>query len=298
MIAVRAAALAVLLAGCAPSPPPTPVSRAVDFLISRQGRDGLWRSDTTTVLGSGQALTPFVLYALSHAPPATLAPHRAAIDRGLDRLPMSGDEYPSYALALSILALRRLRPAADTGPLERALRALRLTEENGWSESDPEYGGWDQGTAPPRKPDCRRPDVSVTAFAVEALGGDARARRFAERCRAPGGGYFFTPSRAWSYQNKAGPGVGYETATFDAHRILQSAPTTVPTGPLPNEWQDGLFYYRAFVRSKVFPDPSTASAIVARQNPDGSFRNPIAVMKEDDPFIATGLALAALCLAR
>lgn len=298
MIGLRVAALVVALAGCASPPPPTPVSRAVDFLVSRQGRDGLWKSDTTTVLGSGQALTPFVLYALSHAPPELLPPHRAAIDRGLDRLPVPGDEYPSYALALSILALRRLRPSADTGPLERALRARQLTEDNGWSESDPEYGGWDQGTIPPKKPECRRPDVSVTAFAVEALGGDAKARRFAERCRAPGGGYFFTPSRLWAHQNKAGSGIGYETATFDAHRILQTAPASEVDLPLPKEWQEALFFYRAFARSKVRPDPSTVPALVARQNPDGSFRNPVALMKEDDPLLATSLALVALCLSR
>lgn len=295
---MRIAALLAVLGGCASPPPATPVSRAVDFLVSRQAPDGLWKSDTTTVLGSGQALTPFVLYALSHASPETLAPHRKAIDRGLDRLPISGDEYPSYALALSILALHRLRRSADTGPLDLALRARQLTEDNGWSESDPEYGGWDHGTAMPKKPECRRPDVSVTAFAVEALGGNAKARRFAERCRAPAGGYLFTPSRLWEHQNKAGPGIGYETATFDALRILGASPTSDAGLALPEEWREALFFYRAFVRSKVRPDPATASAVLARQNPDGSFRNPVALMKEDDPLIATGLALAALCLCR
>ncbi|MBI3854342.1 MAG: hypothetical protein HY293_01485, partial [Planctomycetes bacterium] len=281
-----------------PPPPPTPISRAVDFLVSRQTPDGLWKSDTTTVLGSGQALTPFVLYALSHAPLETLAPHRAAIDRGLGRLPISGDEYPSYALALSILALRRLGRSTDTGPLELALRARQLTEHNGWSEADPEYGGWDHGAVIPKKPDCRRPDVSVTAFAVEALGGDAKARRFAGRCRAPAGGYFFTPSRLWEHQNKAGTGIGYETATFDALRILGTPPTSDPGLSLPEEWKEALFFYRAFVRSKVRPDPATGSSVLARQQPDGSFRNPAALMKEDDPLIATGLALVTLCLCR
>lgn len=275
MIRVRILSL-LALAGCAAPPPPTPVSRAVDFLLSRQSPDGLWRSETTTLLGAGQALTPFVLYALSHAPADTLAPHRANIDRALDRLPVAGDEYPSYSLALSILALRRLRPAADVEPLVRSLRDRR----------DPETGGWDRA----------RPDISATAFAVEALGADAEARRFAESCRASGGGYVFTPSRTWAHLNKAGPGIGYDTASFDAHRILGGAPAA--DLPLPEEWREGLFFYRAFARSKVRRDPETAAAVAARQNPDGSFRNPIALMKEDDPLIATGLALVALCLCR
>lgn len=256
------------IAGCAS--PPAPAAKAVDFLFSRQAPDGLWRSDTATLLGSGQALTPFVLYALSHAPADVLSRHRAAMDRALDRLPLAGDEYPSYSLALSILALRRLRPAADVEPLARALRALR----------DPESGGWG------------RPDVSATAFAVEALGVDDKARRFAERCRAPAGGFFFTPSPTWAHLNKAGPGKGYETATLDALRILGTSEDAVPS--LPDEWREGLFFYRAFLRAKLRPDASTAAAVAARQNADGSFKNPNGLMKEDDPLVATGLALVAL----
>ncbi len=266
------------LASCAAPPPSTPVSRAVDFLLSRQSPDGLWRSETTAVLGAGQALTPFVLYALSHAPADTLESRRAALDRALDRLPLAGGEYPSYSLALSIAALRRLRPAADLEPLVRALRERR----------DPETGGWDRA----------RPDMSATAFAVEALGADAEARRFVERCRAPAGGYVFTPSKTWAHLNKAGPGIGYESATFDAHRILGSPPPPGLRLSTSEEGRDAMFFYRAFAQSKVRPDPATSAAVLARQNPDGSFRNPVALMKEDDPLVATGLALVALCLSR
>jgi hypothetical protein len=265
---MRRALWLLALAGCAA--PPAPVAKAVDFLLSRQSPDGLWRSETTTLLGSGQALTPFVLYALSHAPADVLSRQRAAIDRALDRLPVAGDEYPAYSLALSILALRRLRPSADVEPLVRALRAQR----------DPESGGWG------------RPDVSTTAFAVEALGVDEPARRFAERCRAPGGGFVFTPAKTWAHLNKAGE-KGYETATLDALRVLggfEEAP------PPREEWREGLFFYRAFARTKVRPDASTAAAVAARQNADGSFKNPNGLMKEDDPLVATGLALVALCL--
>jgi hypothetical protein len=275
----------------------------VAWLVARQ-KDGRWASDTYTVLGSGQALTPFVLYALSHAPAAERAPHRAAVERALDRLPLSGDEYPTYALALSILALERLRPGRDLEGLRRDLRGRQLAEGLGWSEEDPEYGGWDSGPGVPRKPACRRPDLSVTAFACEALGGDPKARRFAERCRAADGGFFFTPHAPQAHQNKAGPGRSYASATCDALRVLGRDPRGLQwlrdRGPeasgLDGDWGEALFYYESFARAKVLPSKDLAVRLVARQRADGSWQNPRGLMKEDDPLVATGLALIALGL--
>lgn len=295
---MRLAPLAALLLplACSGPAPSTPVGRAIGYLVSRQ-QGGLWMSDVYSTLGSGQALTPFVLYALSHATSEELRPHRAAVERALDRLPVRGDEYPSYSLALSVLALRRLRPGADAGGLVRELRSKQLVEGLGWREADPEYGGWDHGLVTARKPLCQRPDLSVTAFACEALGGDAKAKAFALRCRAEGGGYFFTPSPAWGHQNKAGPRTGYATATFDAWRVLGRPAGAEPPAPAP-DWREALFFYDAFVRAKVSPSAAAAGPVLARQAPDGSFRNPRGLMKEDDPLIATGLALVALCQAR
>jgi len=271
--------------------------------MARQ-RDGIWKSDTYTVLGSGQAVTPFVLYALSHASPADRAPYRAAIEGTLGRVPLAGDEYPAYALALSILALRRLRPERNVDDLVRELRARQLTEATGWAEADPEYGGWDSGPGIPRKPACHRPDLSVTAFACEALAGDPKARTFAERCRAAEGGFFFTPHTPQAHQNKAGPRRPYATATCDALRILGSDVRGLrwldEHGPdasgLPPEWAEALFYYESFVRAKVSPSRELAARVAARQQADGSWKNPRGLMKEDDPILATGLALIVLGL--
>ncbi len=293
----RAALALVVLLGCSkpPDPPKTPLDRALEFLVSRQ-TDGLWKSDPHPTLGSGQALTPFVLYALSHARPEELAPHRKAIDAALDRLPIAGNEYPTYSLALSILALKRLRPSSDVSAIARELRAKQLVETLGWSPDDPEYGGWDEGVIPARKPQAQRPNISVTAFAVEALGPDEKSRRFALRCRAPDGRFLFTPSATWAHQNKAGPATGYASTTCDAHRILGDPlpPTTLPR--LPAEWEEALFFYRAFAEAKVRPSPDLARRVAGRQRPDGSFANESALMKEDDPILATGLALVALAL--
>jgi len=289
-----------------PPPPPvpaTPVSRAVDFLVS-QATDGVWASKENPALGKGQALTPFVLYALSHAPAETLARHRPAIEKALDRLPIQGDEYPSYSLALSILALKRLRPAQDVGALIRELRSKQLTEDLGWSEGDPEYGGWDEGVIPARKPQCQRPNVSVTAFACEALGGDTKAVRFANRCKAAGGGFLFTPNALWAHQNKGGK-YGYATATYDAVRILpEAAEGVLRIRDLPSwltlseEWGRAMVFYHAFAEAKVAPSPSISKMLLALQQPDGSWVNTNRLMKEDEPLVATGLALIALCLCR
>jgi hypothetical protein len=272
-----------------------------------RGPGGLWKSASTEVLGSGQALTPFVLYALSHAPAETLDRHRPAIEKALDRLPLSGKEYPSYSLALSILALRRLRPAQDVGPLVRDLKSKQLTEELGWSESDPEYGGWDEGLIPAQKPRCQRPNISVTAFACEALGGDPKAALFAKRCLAPGGGFLFTPNALWAHQNKAGKN-GYATATFDALRILMPQEPAwagvlrtrdmPPWLTLPDEWGRAMMYYKLFAEAMVDPSPPIARILLAHQQPDGSWANTNRLMKEDEPLVATGLALIAICLCR
>ncbi|HLF93581.1 MAG TPA: hypothetical protein VJB14_08965, partial [Planctomycetota bacterium] len=263
---------------------------------------GLWRSKGDAVLGSGQALTPFVLYALSQAPPETLARHRPAIEQALDRLPIQGREYPTYSLALSILALKKLRPSKDVSGLCRELKSMQLAEELGWSESDPEYGGWDEGAITARKPQCQRPNVSVTAFACEALGGDEKAKKFVERCRGAEGGYLFTPNAVWAHQNKSGK-RGYATATFDAHRIL-GTPLSYSIRDLPHfldmpeKWGRSMVYYQAFAEAKVQPNRTIAEMLLALQQKDGSWVNTSPLMKEDEPLIATGLALVAISLSR
>lgn len=304
-------AAALLLGSCSkPAPPPplppapapiTPVSRAVDWLVSKAA-DGVWKSTSIKSFESGQALTPFVLYALAHVPPEGIARYRAVIDRALDRLPISGAEYPNYALALSILALKRLRPAQDVSTLVRDLRSRQLTEQLDWSPDDPEYGGWDEGVIPARKPQCQRPNLSVTAFACEALGGDEKAKVFVAHCRVNDGGFLFTPNKTWSHQNKRGK-AGYATTTYDAHRILGTpAVYSIRDLPhwldMPEEYGPSMVYYQAFAEAKAdgpFRD-SIRKTLLALQKPDGSWANPHPLMKEDEPLVATGLALVALCL--
>ena len=146
-------------------------------------------------------------------------------------------------------------------------------------------------------------------MAAEALGGDAKAKRFARVHRHKEGGYSFTLSRNWLHQNKAGSGTPYATPTYDALRILgDEAPeagwfdklpaAAPPVFDLPEKWKDALFFYHAFARSKVRPSKELGKAVAARQRPDGSFASADGLMKEDDPLIATGLALIAMTFCR
>jgi hypothetical protein len=52
------------------------------------------------------------------------------------------------------------------------------------------------------------------------------------------------------------------------------------------------------LRGEVRWAEALADALIARQSPDGAFRNPYTEMREDDPLIATPLAAAALVITR
>ena len=78
--------------------------------------------------------------------------------------------------------------------------------------------------------------------------------------------------------------------------------------------RDAAFYYWCWTVSHAFRlldvttieneagsvpwAPLLAGELLARQGPDGSWRNPYSFMKEDDPLIATTLAAAALANCR
>jgi len=261
-------------------------------------------------------LTPFMLYVASLAPPERLAPHRDGIARALAHADDPVDEYPSYTRALRVLALVRHKPSGWEKRVERLTRELcdsQLVESNGWSPDDPEYGGWDYGGVPPKKPHCQRPDISTTAFAVEALRAagapeSAAARRFASTCRNADGGAFFTPSARWVVpQNKAGPADGgwrsYGTASADAAFVLSESQwldkhfTALRTPGFPESaerWDEALQYYWLFAAARAGRrDPAIRARLAALQRADGSWANAHSLMKEDDPLLATGLALAA-----
>lgn len=323
------AAFAAVAAACSP-PPEDPAERALDFLFSQQQADGTWRSTVYAALNSGRSLTPFVLEALSAFPDDRLSSRRRDIDRALDAILRDAGavtEYPNYSRALAVRALRRFRPPGWEDAARRFAAEL-LSRQIRRGPDDPRDGAWDLGA-----PVVSRPDLSVTAFVLEALAEmralDPPAREaalgFVARCRAADGGYFFTADPVHApFQNKAGRDEvsgsyrAYATATADAIRCLRAA--GVPDDdarisdalawlrlnpsldyaagiPLdtPERAAEGLRFYALNVRRRVESrTPGLRAKILSFQRADGSWRNGAGIMKEDDPVVATGLALRAL----
>jgi squalene-hopene/tetraprenyl-beta-curcumene cyclase len=160
----------------------------------------------------------------------------------------------------------------------------------------------------------------------------ARAAIFLKRCQNPDGGLVF--STVIVDANKAGRDGNqyrsYGTATADgilsllAIGVGKSDPRVeaglawlrtrhrtdrVPGFPENSEenWAEGMLYYYLAASAQVFQQlevpvappgkdwrKELVEALVRRQRADGAWQNPNFLMKEDDPLIATTLALMAL----
>ncbi len=238
-------------------------------------------------------------------------------------------DYPNYATALTVQALRRAcRPdwRQSIAPLVAWLRTQQFTEDHGWKQSDAPYGAWGIGGESRVAPYPGHVDLSMTRHVLQALAAAevpasdpvfARARVFVERCQNPDGGFFF--STVVLDANKAGQDGtkyrSYGTTTADgilaliaigtppgndrlqaarrwlaAHDRPEGAPGFI--GPAYQRWTTGLRFYYAASSAEAF-GYRTAS-VEASQLPDGSWRNPENLVKEDDPLIATAFAVAAL----
>ncbi len=340
---------------------------AARYLWSLQADDGGWHSRTYGLLASGQSMTAFLLDALTEVPEKLYEPasrgRRRAVEFLADHTDSEGavgrsdpllPDYPNYATALTVAALRRLgRPARDAwvSSMTDYLRGQQFTEQNSWGEDHPVYGAWGMGGDRRTPPATGHVDLSMTRHVLQALaaadtttGAESdrvsastnrsafrKAAVFVNRCHhfgnasAVDGGFHF--STVIFDANKAGEGeTGFEsygTATADGilsllalgretdHPSVQAAaewlsahhlPDQAPGFPKPthHRWRRGLWYYYAAVsgaalrRLGLLPALSTADALAAVQRPDGSFANPENLVKEDDPLIATGLALRAL----
>jgi squalene-hopene/tetraprenyl-beta-curcumene cyclase len=217
--------------------------------------------------------------------------------------------------------------AADIAPMVAFLRAQQFSEANGWTPEHPAYGGWGMGGAIRRPPDAGHVDLSMTRFVLEALrasgvdGSDplmTRARVFLERSQNRDGGFFFSPvTPALNKAGKSAEGfVSYGTTTADG--VLALRASGVPDNDdriaraiawldrnyrsdgVPGfdaeespqvSWGSGLRFYYAAAIARVRPQPLVR---LPEQEADGRFRNANALVKEDDPLIATTFAVQML----
>ena len=234
-------------------------------------------------------------------------------------------DYPNYATALAVCAMVKARTLGYdkvVEPMVAQLRVQQFSEANGWTSQNPPYGGWGMGGAIHPPPVAGHVDLSMTRHVLEALQisgvspsdpAITRALVYLQRSQNPDGGFYFSPVNPEI--NKAGERggrfAGYGTATADGVLALRAA-------GIPNEdpriakaiawlkdhhqadrapgfdeqaaqpWGLGLRFYYAHVISRVLPGLPVE---LPPQGEDGSFRNPVNFVKEDDPLIATAFAL-------
>ena len=235
-----------------------------------------------------------------------------------------GPDYPNYATSLTIISCVALERRDSVPRMVDYLKRAQLDESEGWSPADPEYGGWAFGGPPQPKPYAHRLDISMTRFALEALAAAAvpqddpvwaKARNFLQTCQNGDGGFIFTPLPD---QSKAGERVSYGTATADGVLSLRAAagpqeritvaenwihtrftaercPGFPPDHPRP--WGDALLGYWLAAASRIADSPGRAwiaHVLARRQRDDGSWVNAADAMLENEPILATTLAVLAL----
>lgn len=254
---------------------------------------------------------------------------RISTDGGLGMVDRGLPDYPNYTTAFCLRVLLLVRPLGWRAAADRLIEHLlsrQFREADGWTFETPPHGAWGMGGAVRTPPEAGHVDLSMTRHVLEALAHAGlrsddspfrRARVYVDRCRNADGGFHF--STVVDEANKAGRRdrrwLSYGTATADGIRAARmlgladaSAVAWLRKHHQPNNvsgfddhpderWKDGLwFYYVASAAPFLSRDQQTmlAATLASRQLPDGSWRNPEPLVKEDDPLIATTLAVRAL----
>jgi len=242
-------------------------------------------------------------------------------------------EYPVYSTALALLVLSRVGDGADAPRIDamaRWLGAQQCGEQRGFAPAAPAYGAFGFGARGLGPGEPGHVDLTHTRLALQALAATGRltaavrdrAAVLLRRLQRDDGGFCFSPVVAEA--NKAGRDDRgfrpYATATADGLLALRALgagdddprvekargwlgrhASAVRIGGIdehPSEpWHDALRFYHAMVLAEAHPPsrPGLRAMLVPRQRADGSFRsNLVSAMKEDDPLLATALAVRAL----
>ncbi len=311
----------------------TPLARGLAYLFGQQSKDGAWRSSRHKPL-DGASLTAYALHAALCAPTDARKPYARQIARAQAYLvkaladPRKSGHYPNYARAYLLRSLVRTgqRPATRK-KLVDLLKAAQLVESRGWRRADTAYGGWDIA-GDHRKPLYSYLNISVTRVVLESLraAGVAptdpvfvRARIFIGRCQDAAGGSGLCFSPAVPSSNKAGRVKGqflpYGSATADGLRamvacggetarikrarvwLLANLKTDRVPGfihPVARNWRKGLLHYYLSSAAVALRSDVLRKALATRQRPDGSWAGTSPLMMEDEPILATALALEGL----
>lgn len=243
-------------------------------------------------------------------------------------------EYPVYATSVAILVLVRAGKADDEARIVRMggwLVQQQCGEARGFVAASPAYGAFGFGARGLGPGDPGHVDLAHTRFALQALAAAGRLDEVVRhrafvllgKLQRSDGGFCFSPVVAAA--NKAGRDAGgqfraYATATADAVLALQALGVAEQDPRLtaaqawlsrhasanciggidgqPSEpWHDALRFYHAMVLAEAHAGARAAISemLGLRQAAEGSFRSEIVTaMKEDDPLLATTLALRAL----
>ena len=327
---------ALVVSGCrgCPDPSPTPLQRGVAWLVARQSPIGHFPSQTYGFFSGGASLTPLVTLALVESGLASEAVRRArqwmaeAVEDG-GALGQGTADYPTYAAALMGRAMGEY--AWDSSATLTFLRSQQYRPDDGWPDDHPAVGGFGFGTPLPQPSNAGHVDLSMTRRVIEALvalGVEPTdpaltlARRFVQRCQAPGGGRIYTPVAL--ELNKGSDGAGYGSATCDGVLALAALGDDRERLEADLNWlaqhhrpdrNPGVAADRAAFAQAMRGYYQSASAQVfsrfggpegwadglravlhASQRDDGSWCNDLPHQKEDDPLVAT--AFAVRCLAR
>ncbi len=137
------------------------LSDACSYLWDQQQRDGAWHSETHALLKGGQALTPFVLWALMEVPDSIYHKKPRKIQKAINFLRRQVDqyghlgkadqdllEYPNYSSAYALMVLSRYGSMEDQPRIQKLQQYLvsqQFAEHRGIEPHHLTYGGWGFG---------------------------------------------------------------------------------------------------------------------------------------------------------
>lgn len=158
------------------------LTKAVQWLWSKQAKDGGWHSDQYSMLESGQALTPFVFDAIlrSRTKARDVNAKRAlqfirrsvGPDGSVGLNVPEAPEYPNYATAHAIKCLAWTGSSQDRQRIHRMAERLieaQYSESNGFGPETLAYGGWGFGGQLPLGGSPGHMDLHHTRCVLQSL---------------------------------------------------------------------------------------------------------------------------------